>query len=90
MNAEHYLLMRLGCHVSQSVCSTLNWDEFSDVFQRTPNPGLTFWCREIISLWKVQKPLKLFADLSAIKTHCTLDKAIPLSELHIHHLRIFP
>jgi hypothetical protein len=43
----------------------LNWDEISEVFQRTPNPELKFWYD---SRYRLKNDLKLFGIPLAIIT----------------------
>jgi hypothetical protein len=68
----------------------LNWDEISEVFQRTPNPGLKFWYRVIDCRCRHQRNLKLFGIPSVIITPLGVDKSLPLSKLHLQSHRIFP
>jgi hypothetical protein len=49
----------------------LNWDEISEVFQRTPNPELKIWYGENDSRYRLKKDLKLFRIPLAIITPLT-------------------
>jgi hypothetical protein len=40
--------------------SRLNWNEISEIFQRTPNPELKFWYGGNDSRYRLKKDLKLF------------------------------
>jgi hypothetical protein len=46
----------------------LNWDEISEVFQRTPNPELKFWYGGNYSRYRLKKDFKVFGIPLAIIT----------------------
>jgi hypothetical protein len=56
----------------------MNLYEISEVFQRTPNPGLKFWYRGSDFRYRPQRNLKLFGIPSVIITPLRVDKSIPL------------
>jgi hypothetical protein len=70
-------------------CPRLNWDEISEMFQRTPNPGLKFWYRGIDCRYRHQRKLKLFGIQSVIITPLRMDESLLLSKLHFQSRRIF-
>jgi hypothetical protein len=51
--------------------SRLNWDEISEVFQRTPNPEIKFGYGINDSKYRLKKDLKLFGIPLAIITPLT-------------------